>query len=540
MHHRAAHNQPFEWGFESVATYADPFNDVVLDVLVTDPDGREVRVPTFWAGDQSWRVRFAAAKLGVHRWRTDCSDRSNPDLHGREGTLEVVPYTGANPLYVHGPLRASTSGRWLEHADGTPFLWLADTWWLGLSDRLDWPGGFQTLTADRADKGFTVVQLVAGLMPEGHDRQFFNNGLQAWEPEWARVVPSFFDLMDLRIEALVRAGITPCIFGSWGWYIRWTGVERLKQHWRHLIARYGAFPVVWCLCGELTRPSDLVDDDVTRTDTRESYLLRTRGEWSQVMAYLRTTDPYGRLATAHPQNASRYDLSDDLLDFDMLQTGHHDRIHLPRTVKEVTSAYARVPAMPVIDSEVAYEGIQGVNGADIQRLMFWVCMLSGACGHTYGANGVMQMNTSDSIWTHAPGQMAHIGTPWEEAYKLPGSRQVGMAKRLLERYRWWAFEPHPEWVDPHWSEADYYVAYAAGIPRQVRVIYATHVARRLTVKGLEPGVAYHAYYVSPLDDKEYPAGEVTPNAEGDWQPAIAPYYQDWVLILECDGARVER
>jgi len=29
----------------------------------------------------------------------------------------------------------------LEHSDGTPFLWLGDTWWMGLTTRLDWPDG---------------------------------------------------------------------------------------------------------------------------------------------------------------------------------------------------------------------------------------------------------------------------------------------------------------------------------------------------------------------------------------------------------------
>src|SRR5664279_3437100 len=31
-------------------SYADPFNDVILDVTFIDPHGRELRVPGFWAG----------------------------------------------------------------------------------------------------------------------------------------------------------------------------------------------------------------------------------------------------------------------------------------------------------------------------------------------------------------------------------------------------------------------------------------------------------------------------------------------------------
>ncbi|MEI7935988.1 MAG: hypothetical protein WCK27_04800 [Verrucomicrobiota bacterium] len=36
-----------EWSFSSGKAYADPFNDVELDVLITAPDKSEQRVPAF-------------------------------------------------------------------------------------------------------------------------------------------------------------------------------------------------------------------------------------------------------------------------------------------------------------------------------------------------------------------------------------------------------------------------------------------------------------------------------------------------------------
>src|SRR5208283_2369845 len=70
-----------------------------------------------------------------------------------------------NPLYRHGPIRVAQDRRHFEHADGTPFFWLGDTWWKGLSKRLTWDG-FQQLSADRRGKGFTVVQIVCGVYPD--------------------------------------------------------------------------------------------------------------------------------------------------------------------------------------------------------------------------------------------------------------------------------------------------------------------------------------------------------------------------------------
>ena len=83
--------------------------------------------------------------------------------------------------------------------------------------------------------------------------------------------------------------------------------------------------------------------------------------------------------------------------------------------------------------------------------MFWTCMLSGAAGHTYGANGIWQVNTRGKPYGPSPHGMSWGNTPWEDAYQLPGRRQLGLAKRLLERFQWWRFEPHPEWVAPHWT-----------------------------------------------------------------------------------------
>src|SRR3954471_1754414 len=53
-----------EWSFTSGKAYTDPFNQVELDVIFTDPQGKEHRMPAFWAGDQTWRVRFSGAKMG--------------------------------------------------------------------------------------------------------------------------------------------------------------------------------------------------------------------------------------------------------------------------------------------------------------------------------------------------------------------------------------------------------------------------------------------------------------------------------------------
>ena len=105
-----------EWHFQSGISYEDPFNQVILDILIKDPDGVERCVPAFWSGGDEWRIRYSSNKIGIHIWISSCSDSTNRDLHQRSGSVEVVQYDGTNPLMQHGPLKMSDSGRLRRHS----------------------------------------------------------------------------------------------------------------------------------------------------------------------------------------------------------------------------------------------------------------------------------------------------------------------------------------------------------------------------------------------------------------------------------------
>jgi len=535
----AIQNCPTEWTYRSGKAYDDPFNDVTLDVVVTDPDGQEHTVPAFWAGDQKWCVRYASPLVGQHRYVTVCSDPENRSLHGQEGELEISGYTGSNPLYRHGPIRVATDHRYLEHVDGTPFFWLGDTWWMSLCRRLSWPDEFRVMIADRVAKGFSVIQIVAGLYPDmpAFDERGANEAGFPWEPDYSRINPSYFDAADLRLGALVDAGLVPCIVGCWGYFVHWMGIGRMERHWRNLIARYGAYPVVWCVAGEAAMPYYLSKD-------RERDHALQRDAWTRLAAYVRKTDPYHHPVTSHPTSphSSRDDITDpSVLDFDMLQTGHWDRDSLGPTVECVTRALNAIPRMPVINGEVCYEGIMEASREEVQRLMFWACMLSGTAGYTYGANGIWQLNRRNQPYGPSPHGFGWGEVPWDVAYQLPGSTQVALGKRLLERYPWWQFEPRPEWCSPHASAENYFRPYAAGIPERVRVVYFPWRTGFLwhsdgfRVTSLEPGLHYEAFFFDPVNGHQHPCGSAIADAEGAWHIPGPPNFQDWVLVLDRAG-----
>ena len=528
-----------EWTFSSAKAYSNPPNDVVLDVVFVDPAGQEHTVPAFWAGGQTWRVRYAPAQTGEYRYHSVCSDTDNPGLHGRSGQIEVTPYEGDNPLFKHGRLRVAADLRHLEHSDGTPFFWLADTWWMCLTKRLSWPSGFQALVADRVAKGFTVAQIVAGLYPdmEPFDERGANEAGFPWEADFSRINPTYFDMADRRVAHLIDAGIVPCIVGMWGYFLQLAGQPVVEKHWRNLVARYAAYPVVWCAAGEATMPYYLNRPRNLLAAKRQH--RRTRAAWSQVIRDIRAADPYENPITIHPTRHGREQVdAPSVLDFDMLQTGHEGYPALSNTIDFLTEALASKPKMPVLVAEVDYEGILESSREEIQRFHFWSCILSGACGHTYGANGIWQVNSRNRPFGKSPHGTSWGHLPWEDAFQLPGSAQLGLGKRLLERYPWWDFATHLEWVQPHQTPENRLSCYAAGIPGKTRVIYIpsmeiwTAWEGSLLIMLLEKDAVYRSMWFDPKTGETYDLARVRGNKRGEWPVPKPPIFQDYVIVLE--------
>jgi hypothetical protein len=529
-------NVMVETTFRANRAYSDPFNQVTVDVLFTEPGGAQLRVPAFWAGSNLWKARYSSPVLGMHHFRTECSESQDNGLHGIAGTIEIRRYQGTNSLFLHGPIRVSTSGRYLEHVDHTPFFWLGDTWWMGLCHRLHWPGEFQMLTADRKEKGFNVIQIVAGLYPDmpPFDGRGANEAGFPWETNYTRIRPEYFDAADQRLDYLVEQGFTPCIVGAWGYFMPWMGIEKMKSHWRYLIARYGAWPVVWCAAGEANLPWYLAPG-FPYDDRKQVH------DWTEVMKFIRATDPFHRPLTVHPTAIHRYTArhaTEDagLLDFDMLQTPHGQRGAAQVALKAVHESYAAVPHMPVIDGEASYEMLNDSLPTEWTRRMFWICMMNGAAGHTYGANGIWQCNRPGEPHGKSPHGGSYGKIPWNEAMHLPGSKQIGLAKALFTKYQWQQFEPHPEWVTLSQPGATNEISsqpQASGITDTVRIIYVPE-SKAIQVVDLGKN-AWSASYFDPVTGEIKSIGAVRVNDAAAWTcPPPSGLEHDWVVVLESE------
>lgn len=539
-------NSIAELQFSSQVSGERAFQELELDCVFTTAGGGEFVVPGFWAGGSDWRVRFSSPTVGSYPFRTRSVD---PALDGLEGVIDVTPYGGDNKLLRHGAVGVSLDGRRFQHADGTPFLWVGDTWWYAFVTRLGWPDEFQGLTRDRVEKGYSVVQLVAGLYPEmkAFDSRGDGDRGWPWTADFGAVNPAWWDAADQRVEWLVASELMPCVVGAWGYYLLWTGVEKMKKHWRYVVARWGAHPVIWCLGGETRLPWY---DDIF-TERCDGISRELSGGWAEVSDYVRQIDPNGRLITAHPSPGDGSWSTTDVFfgdrskcDFVMLQTGHWDKQSFKPSLDTLEREMALEPPLPVLNGEVCYEGILSSNWQETQRFLFWSNMLSGAAGHTYGAQGIWAFEVSaGSAWGD---------TIWKDAAEYAGGRHVGLGAQILRKLPWSKLSRQPTWITPHANGEDRCLPFAAGIPGQLRLFYFPGFAilrvpdgagvsltyEHVVLRELEPAVTYTASFVNPRSGESFDSWEVRGDANGDYELPVTsfitsmPSLDDWLLILD--------
>lgn len=187
--------------------------------------------------------------------------------------------------------------------------------------------------------------------------------------------------------------------------------------------------------------------------------------------------------------------------------------------------------MPALVGEVCYEGIQEASREEVQRFMFWACLLSGAAGHTYGANGIWQVNTPERPYGPSPHGHSWGGPPWNVAAQLPGSGQLGLAKGLLTSYSWQRLQPAIDLIETHWTSGDYWQPFAAQIPDEAVIAFSPSGTKALRFRNL-PSFAKRVYLFNPSDGSRVQLGRVEADSSGAWKAPEFPIFRDWVMVLD--------
>ena len=571
-----------ELSFESEKTYADPFNDATLDLLLYG-NGRLYTVPGFWDGGNTWRVRFVCPAAGTWQCKTVCSDTQNAVLHGRTAQVECAEYSGDLDIYKHGFVTTRYGEKYLTYEDGTPFYYLGDTHWELAQETWEM---VEAICEKRAEQGFTVYE--SQPMDCGFNsavtENVSENGLE--------------DLRDLdekfRIIAesgLTHAnsqffwplsGMTRLINNHGGWTEpKLKGMlgtksvtmpdlsdeakaylEKLSRYW---VARYSAYPVIWTLGQE-------IDNDPYQDEN--SPWNAVNNPYKYVAEYLAKYDPYDHPVTAHQESTG-----DTVAYGNGLGTGEVNMIWYPGAQP---SAFRNVSAhtmyasqwhpnltkrddymsardywyngqgKPVVNYEGLYCYLWTKNfGA---RAQAWASYLTGLYGCSWGGqptwaygNGFDRDNDSDDGVDIIRAEEKQAAT-WQDALEYPSAYQVGYMRSFMEQIEWYNLIPRFNNMAYFVPCSNVFSYCASNKENTVMVVYFYSfsdpaVGEKInaekyggiltgTVGSLTPNAKYTYRWFDPISGEYTAEGTFTASALGTWFAGTRPADTDYVLLIQ--------
>ncbi|HVU22853.1 MAG TPA: DUF4038 domain-containing protein [Opitutus sp.] len=553
-----------ELTFTAEKTYANPYLEVIMWVDLEGP-GFHKRVYGFWDGGQTYRVRLLATASGAWSW-TSGANVTDAGLVGKSGTFDAVPWTAAelaeNPLR-HGMVVATPNGHALQHADGTPFLAIGDTWYSAGTNRFKWrdddtprpigpTAGFQDYVRYRKAQGFNWVNIIAAFpnwktddkpwrftMPDGttirsawvefgtaapsNDNRgsaknmdneggrpfFFPGKVPGYEnyfPDMDRINPEYFHYLDRKIDYLNANGFVPFIEVSrrdsgllWKKYYDWP--DTYVRYIQYVWSRYQA---------NITVLSPVHLDIIAETVSPADYSNAIR-----IVEDRFGPPPFGTLlsANANPSTLENWGENSWVT---LHQTGNmreHDNYWY------LTEIFNLKHPKPGMNGEPYYAGYKDNRGAgavnyklgaeggterdnQLCRSGLYGCFLSGGLsGHVYGAEGIWGADIEPT----APTKM------WD-AFQWGSGAEVHFLRTFAlsigTRYR--DLVPLADLVSPNKTQAllsyDGW-AYCARTPdKDVFLAYFEHGAANAQIRGAKLNSSYRAQWFNPRDGSWLDAG----------------------------------
>lgn len=442
----------------------------------------------------------------------------------------------ASPAQAAPILTVSENHRFLVRQDGQPFFYLGDTAW-ELFHRLNREEADRYL-ANRAEKGFTVIQAVALAEVDGHTDPNPYGHLPLVDLDPAKPATQdgpnndYWDHVDYIVNKAESLGLVIGFLPTWGryWHDKVKDGKALFTQENAAIygewigRRYKDKPIIWILGGD--RPIDNED---------QAAIIRAMAQG------LRKGDQGQHLMTFHPpggNGSSKWFHTDDWLDFNMRQNGHGTEF--TGRFDQTRADYDRTPVKPVIDGEPIYEdhpvSFNAKNlghsiSADVRRPLYWD-LFGGAFGHTYGHHSVWQM------WQ--PGRNPINGPlmPWFEAIDQPGAGQMQHGRRLLESRPFLTRIPDDSIIVTHRvatavpGAGRYRFAGTRDAEGTYAMVYAP-VGRAFTVRmGVIKAPRVKAWWFNPRTGKAFEIGEFPSLGDREFTAPDPGEDLDWILVLD--------
>jgi len=507
----------FEQTFKSSLVYSNALQEANLTVIFTSPLGQTNETAGFWDGDHTWRVRFAPDQPGPWSFRTICSDTSNQGLHHQTGRFLCTAATGTTRFEQHGPIGLARDHRHLEHADGTPFFWLADSAWNGA--RVSEPKDWETYALTRAEQKFSVVQWVVA---PGEDLK--NESAFTGFPDRIAINPDFFRRLDAKVEALRTAGLLSAM-------VPFSEIKSQREVGlalpddqaalivRYVVARYGAEPVAWLLA---------FGDD---------HLPKAAGRWKHIGRSVFGGKGHAPVVLyPSPSPALLDEFRDqewvDVFGFPTL-TDVTDEALKQALTGPFESEWNKTPPRPIIPF-TPYENEPGASSgrrfgaADVRRAAYWSLLLSPPAGLSYGAHGVA--NWDLSVATNAPKTLGSDWPLWRRALFMPGAKQMTSLATLFNSVAFWRLRPRSQFVpaQPGDTSPARYIAAAGTEAKDLGLVYVPEDRTlELALDALPPSPT--VTWFNPRTGENSPAVAVV---GGNSCQFPTPDAGDWLLLLK--------
>lgn len=563
-------------------SYGNPYVDVVAWVDLKGPKFQK-RVYGFWDGGNTFRVRVMATEPGAWSW-TSGATPADPGLSGQTGGFTAIPWTEAEKaenICRRGFLRPTRNGHAFEHADGTPFFLLGDTWWSTPTFRFRWteddtphPMGpeatFKDMVRFRKAQGFNGIAMIAAFPNwmndgkpstivmddpektlirnawadpktrsakaqhnEGGTPFLFPGRVPGYEGAIAdvdRINPLYFQYLDKKIDYLNSQGFIPFMEVSrrdsgpfWRKFYTWP--DSYVRFIQYVFSRYQAN-------NALLSPIHL--DSYRGTIPHKLY-----SEAADLVIQKYGPPPFGTLVSTNSSPSTLVDWGNPRwLTFH--QTGNartHDFYWY------MTEIFRSRPAMPAIAGEPYYPGdrfkpgefvaYNAEGGTERDNLynrssMYGNFLSGGFGGHIYGADGIWQAN----IEPEARVKMWEA-FPWESAAQMRHLRTFAFSNGT--RFR--DLEPDADLVTPNKTYQTMTFegwAFCARTPeRDFFLVYLEKGVPQVTVRGAVPDAQYEARWFNPRNGEwtDVASGILTANTAGRIELPPRPSEDDWGVRL---------
>lgn len=463
--------------FESSKEYDNPVYTVDTDVVFYNKtSGTALKIPAFWDGGTTWKVRFAPTEVGEWSFYTVCTDTANGGLHHRGGSVICKEYSGDLDIYKHGFVKTEPGKNYFVYDDGTPFFYLGDTHWTLAIEEIDSYGSIETqkvagitkeladqygITSQfdyimnyRAEQGYTVIQSQPLYWWDVNDQIWFQDGAEniftlgvnAFMLEKFKQYDRYFKI--IADYGLVHSNTqfgypTTLMSAYFGGKITDEQLEKLSRYW---VARYSAYPVMWATTQE-------GDNDYYGVDRGDCEATPETNPWFYVMDWVAKYDPYDHPSTCHQENSiytrvenSRFDDSENHSWYAAQYNYAFNGINW-EWAKEFYNNYG---CKPVVNYEGPYDHWDESGGSGYGvRIQAWGAYMNGQFGYGYGAQPIWSIFWAQNGYpdyetrtiTDSYGETFDKGLNWIEGLYLESGEQITYIKDYLQKYEWWRLTP---------------------------------------------------------------------------------------------------